>query len=176
MLNVHARAAVAAIGSIGSCAVQGGLRPGRADACAPVAALYAWSVSGDLLRFPGGVEARIHVTGGESGGAFALLTDVAPPGWRLPPHRHANESETIHITRGALWLEVEGIRSELRAGDTAFVPQGALHAGGTLGDERVERVVVFSPAGLERFFIALSAASDPSAMLDLATAHGWRFS
>jgi quercetin dioxygenase-like cupin family protein len=132
-------------------------------------------VAEDLLRLPGGVEARIHVTGDESGGAFVLLTDAAPPGWALPPHRHANESETIHITRGALWLEVEGARRELRAGDTAFVARGALHSGGTLGDERVERVVVFSPAGMERFFTALAATSDPAAMLELATAHGWAF-
>ena len=132
-------------------------------------------MSGEPLRLPGGVEARIHVTGADSGGAFVLLTDTAPPGWSLPPHRHANESETIHITRGALWLEVEGVRRELRAGETAFVPQGALHTGGTLGTERVERVVVFAPAGMERFFTALAETTDPAVMLALATEHGWTF-
>ena len=132
-------------------------------------------MSGEPLRLPGGVDARLHVTGAESDGAFVMLTDSAPPGWSLPPHRHANESETIHITRGALWLEVEGHRRELRAGESAFVPRGALHTGGTLGDDRVERVVVFSPAGMERFFTALAATSDPAAMLELATVHGWTF-
>ena len=129
----------------------------------------------ELLRLPGGVEARIHVRGEQTGGAFVLLTDTGPPGWSLPPHRHANESETIHVTAGALWLEVEGQRRELRAGDTAHVPPGTLHASGTLGDAPVHRVVVFSPAGMEDFFAALAEAPDASDMLALAHRYGWRF-
>lgn len=124
------------------------------------------------MELPGGVEARIQVRGSDTGGAFTLITDSAPPGWQLPPHRHLNESETIHITAGALWLEVDGVRREMRAGDTAHIPADTLHAGGTLGDERVERVVIFSPAGMETFFEALADSTDP---LGLATAHGWRF-
>ena len=127
------------------------------------------------LSLPGGVAARIHLTGADTGGAFMLLTDECPPGWSLPPHRHANESETIHVVSGALWTEIEGERRELTAGDTAFVPQGALHSGGTLGDEPVHRVLIFSPAGMEHFFEALAKTSEPEAMLELATAHGWTF-
>lgn len=123
------------------------------------------------LRLPGGVEANVEAVAD----GFVLLTDTAPAGWALPPHRHLNESETIHVTGGALWLDVDGERRELRAGDTAHVPRGALHAGGTLGDEPVRRVVVFSPSGIERFFVALAGTSDPAAMLALAAEHGWRF-
>lgn len=92
------------------------------------------------LGLPGGVRARIHATGADTGGTFTLLTDVAPPGWALPPHRHANESETILVTAGALWLEVDGERRELRAGDAVTIPRETLHAGGTLGTDPVERV------------------------------------
>ena len=129
-----------------------------------------------MLRLPGGVRARIHVSGAETGGAFVLLTDEAPAGWALPPHRHANESETIHITAGALWMDIEGERRELRAGDTIHVPRGTLHAGGTLGDDPVRRVVIFAPAGMEHFFTALAATTDPAEMARLAAEHGWTFS
>jgi quercetin dioxygenase-like cupin family protein len=130
---------------------------------------------GRVLKLPGGVTARIHVTGTDSGGAFTLLTDEAPPGWSLPPHRHANESETIHVISGALWLDVEGERRELGAGDTAFVTPGSLHSGGTAGDGPVHRLLVFSPAGMEDFFTALADCPDPAAMLELASAYGWTF-
>ena len=118
----------------------------------------------------------MHVTGDDSGGAFTLLTDVAPPGWSLPAHRHSNESETIHITAGALWMEVEGERSEVASGETVHVPRGALHSGGTLGDDPVHRVVLFAPAGMEHFFNALASTADPAEMLRLAGDHGWTFS
>ena len=133
------------------------------------------SLVDQILQLPGGVQTRIHVTGEQSGGAFTLMTDTAPPGWQLPPHRHANESETIHITSGALWLDLDGERLELRRGETAFVERGRLHSSGTLGNEPVGRIVVFSPAGLEHFFIALSATTRPEEGLRLATEHGWRF-
>ena len=132
--------------------------------------------AGAPLQLPGGVEARIRVTGAESDGSFVLLTDVAPPGWSLPPHRHANESETIHITSGAMWLDVDGNRRTLAAGDTAFIPRGTLHGGGTAGDEPVHRVLVFSPAGMEDCFTAMASTTEPAAMLELATKHGWAFS
>lgn len=122
------------------------------------------------------MEARVQVTGSDSGGAFTLLTDTAPPGWSLPAHRHANESETIHITAGALWLDVEGEHRELRAGETAFIPSRALHGGGTLGDEPVRRVLVFSPAGMEEFFALLARTTEPEEMFHLAATYGWAFS
>lgn len=129
----------------------------------------------DVLHLPGGVEMRVQVDGEQSGGAFVLLTDVVPPGWSLPAHRHANESETIHITAGRLWLEVDGERHELAAGDTVHVPRDTVHSGGTIGDEPARRVLVFAPAGMEHFFRAMAATDDPGEMLPLATKHGWRF-
>ncbi len=128
-----------------------------------------------MLRLPGGVEARIQVRGADTGEVFTLLTDVAPPGWSLPPHRHASESETIHVTGGALWLEVEGQRRDLRPGDTALIPAGTLHSGGTLGEEPVQRVLVFAPAGMDDFFTLLASTTEPAAMLELAANYGWTF-
>lgn len=133
------------------------------------------NVAGEVLHLPGGGQARIQLRGGDTGGAFTLITDVQRPGWELGPHRHANESETMHIVAGASWVEVDGERRELRAGDTAHVPVGALHSGGTPGDEPMRRVLVLAPAGIEEFFEALAALDDPSKMLALAADYGWTF-
>ena len=128
-----------------------------------------------MLRLPGGMEARIEVSGADTGDRFTLITDVAPPGWSLPPHRHTAESETITIVSGALWFELDGERRELRAGDTVHVPAGTLHSGGTLGDEPVHRAVIFSPAGMDELFRALAGTDDPGEQLALVQRHGWRF-
>ena len=129
----------------------------------------------EILRLPGDGQARIQVRGVDTGGAFTLITDAWPPGWSLPSHRHANESETVHVTAGALWMEIDGERVELRPGDTVHVPRGVVHGGGTLGDEPVERVLVFAPAGMEEFFERLAQAGDAQTMLRLAGEFGWDF-
>lgn len=136
------------------------------------------------LFLPGGVRAEIRLTGADTGGAFCLMVDEAPPGWALPPHRHATESETIHVVAGTMWLALDGEeeRIEVPAGSTVHLPAGLLHAGGTVGDEPLERVVVFSPAGIEGFFAAIGREeADGDAEVDLAEVarlageYGWEF-
>ena len=80
---------------------------------------------------PEDVEVEIHVRSDQTEGAFTLIRDRAPAGWELPPHRHLNESETIHVTSGQLWMSVDGERFELQAGETVHIPRGVTHAGGT---------------------------------------------
>ncbi len=127
------------------------------------------------LRLPGGVEVVVWVRGEETGGALTMLTDSAPPGWRLPPHSHRNESETIHVTAGRLLMTIDGESHELGAGDTVHIPAGIRHEGGTLGAEPVERIVVFAPSGMEALFEAVAMAEEPAPMLDLAARYGWNF-
>ena len=125
------------------------------------------------LDLPGGVRVTIGLDGEATAGALTLLVDRPPVGWSLPPHRHRNESETIHVVAGRFELIVEGERRELGPGDSAHVPRGALHSGGNIGDEQGQRVVVFSPAGVEGWFRAVAA--EPERAGELALAYGWEF-
>src|SRR4051794_15033457 len=125
------------------------------------------------LELPGGVPVTIALDGEATGGALTLLVDQPPVGWSLPPHRHRNESETIHIVAGRFELIVEGERGELGPGAAAPVPAGPLPAGRNLGDEPGRRVIVFSPAGVEGWFRAASA--DPARAGELALQYGWEF-
>lgn len=127
---------------------------------------------------PGGIRTEVHLTGEDTAGSFCLLVDEPPEGWVLPPHRHANESETIHVTAGRYWLEVEGDRHELGPGDTIHVPKGARHTGGTL--EAGRRVIVFAPAGLEHFFLTIGTAGkddpvDVEGVIGAAARYGFDF-
>jgi mannose-6-phosphate isomerase-like protein (cupin superfamily) len=129
---------------------------------------------------PGGVRTEVHLAGEDTGGAFCLLVDRPPAGWSLPPHRHRNEAETIHIVAGDFEMDVGGRQSRLSAGETIHVPRGAVHSSANVGRQPGHRVVLFSPAGIERFFLE-TGASTPGAEVDVAAAlasagrHGWEF-
>lgn len=118
---------------------------------------------------------EVHLTGEDTGGALCLCVDFPSPGFQLVPHRHRNESETIHIVEGTFAFVLEGEERRLEAGDTVHVPRGAVHGIRNAGDTVGKRVLVFQPAGIEGFFLGI--ASTPAAELAaLADAHGWDFS
>jgi quercetin dioxygenase-like cupin family protein len=129
---------------------------------------------------PGCVRTEVHLDGEQTGDAFCLLVDHPPPGWSLPAHRHRNEAETIHIVEGEFEMEVEGRRVRLLAGQTVHVPRGAVHAGGNVGGQAGRRLVLFSPAGVERFFLEVGSPTavvdadlDWGAVAAAAARHGW---
>jgi quercetin dioxygenase-like cupin family protein len=122
---------------------------------------------------------EIKLTGADTGGAFALLVDQPPVDWSLPAHRHLNEAETIYIALGEFEMTIGEEQSVLGPGDVAHVPAGVLHSGRSLSSEPGRRVLVFSPSGIERFF--LEACTEEKAELDVerfvqvAESYGWRF-
>jgi quercetin dioxygenase-like cupin family protein len=129
---------------------------------------------------PGGVRTEIHLVSGDTGGAFCLLVDEPPAGWSLPAHRHSNEAETIHIVEGDFVVVIDGEPSCLSAGETVHVPTGAIHSSANVGERPGRRVVLFSPAGMERFFLEAGVPTaeceiDLRAALASAVRHGWEF-
>jgi uncharacterized RmlC-like cupin family protein len=129
---------------------------------------------------PGAVRTEVHLGGGDTGGAFCLLVDQPPAGWSLPAHLHRGSAETIHIVEGEFEMDVDGHRSRLVAGQTVHVPAGVVHAGGNVGAKPGRRIVIFSPAGMEKFFLEAGAPTedgevDPASALASATRHGWEF-
>jgi quercetin dioxygenase-like cupin family protein len=133
-----------------------------------------------VVWMPGGVRTEVRLVGADTGGAFCLLVDEPPAGWSLPPHRHHDEAEMILVLDGEFAMEVGGERTLLSAGDSIHVPRGVVHAGGNVGAGTGRRVVIFSPAGMERFFLDAGAPTpdadvDLPAVLEAATRHGWEF-
>jgi quercetin dioxygenase-like cupin family protein len=129
---------------------------------------------------PGGVRTEVHLGAEDTGGAFCLLLDEPPAGWSLPTHRHRGVAETIHVVEGAFWMEVEGERRTLGPGDTVHIDADAVHAGGTVGESAGRRIVLFTPAGMERFFLEAGAPTaeaevDAASALAAARRHGWEF-
>ena len=138
------------------------------------------SAKSRVVWMPGGVRTEVHLGSADTGGAFCLLVDEPPAGWLLPAHRHQREAETIHVIAGEFEMEVDGERSRAGPGETVHVPKGIVHASGNVGDAPGRRILLFSPAGMERFFLETGAESpdaeaDPRAALESAIRHGWEF-
>ncbi len=77
-------------------------------------------------------------------------------------------------------MDLDGAPMKLSAGESIHIPQGVAHSGGNVGQRTGRRVVIFSPAGMERFFLEAgqpTADSEPdlAAVLASATRHGWQF-
>lgn len=133
-----------------------------------------------VVWMPGGVRTEIHLASGDTNGAFCLLVDYPPAGWSLPAHLHRGVAETIYVVDGEFDMTVDGVSSRVSAGQAIHVPPDVIHSGGNAEDAPGHRVVIFSPAGMERFFLELGTDS-PGAEVDLREAvaiairHGWRF-
>jgi quercetin dioxygenase-like cupin family protein len=133
-----------------------------------------------VVWMPGDVRTEVHVTAAQSAGALCLMVDEPPGGWSLPPHRHSNEAETIHVIHGHFDLDVDGQLSALGPGDTAHVPAGVTHSSANSGKATGRRAVVFSPAGIEGFWLEIGKSQpgyefDPGEVLTAARRWGWEF-
>jgi quercetin dioxygenase-like cupin family protein len=138
------------------------------------------AVSPRVVWMPGGVRTEIHLQSIDTAGAFCLLVDHPPPGWSLPLHLHRGIAETVHIVDGEFEMEVAGKHIRLKSRDTLHVPPDTLHTSANVGATEGERVLVFSPGGMERFFLEAGAPSqshvvDPRAVLSAAQRNGWEF-
>jgi quercetin dioxygenase-like cupin family protein len=129
---------------------------------------------------PGGVRTEIHLVSQNTGGAFCMLLDEPPVGWSLPAHLYRDAAETIHILEGDFEMDIEGVRSRQSPGDNIHIPRGRVHSGANVGSGPGRRIVLFSPAGMEGFFLE-AGVGGPEESIDLrealacATRHGWEF-
>jgi oxalate decarboxylase/phosphoglucose isomerase-like protein (cupin superfamily) len=129
---------------------------------------------------PGGVRTEIHLGGADTAGAFCLLADEPPVGWALPAHLHRDHAETIHVVAGEFEVDVDGATSQLAPGQTVHVPRRMVHASRNVGSGPGRRVLVFSPGGMERFFLEAGAQAPESEierreLVAAAARHGWEF-
>jgi quercetin dioxygenase-like cupin family protein len=133
-----------------------------------------------VVWMPGGVRTEVHLAERDTGGAFCLLVDNPSPGWSLPPHIHTDAAETIHVVEGEFAMEVDGRAIRLGPGETVHVPRGVVHSGANVGSGSGRRVLIFSPAGMERFFLEAGSPTpqgevEPASVLATARRHGWEF-
>jgi len=74
------------------------------------------------------------------------------PGAELPPHRHEGSEELIYVISGRGTMTLGGYRLPVEPGTAFRIPAGIEHAFRVEGDQPVEVVQVYGPAGPEQRF------------------------
>jgi quercetin dioxygenase-like cupin family protein len=122
--------------------------------------------SGREILFRG---TRMHVKVGHTeGAAYSLIEMAHPPKVGPALHRHPGGDESFYVLEGEYEIRCGGDSFVGTAGSFIFVPRGAPH-GYTVGPKG-GRVLVITPAGLERYFaeVADRVARGPVSMDDEA--------
>lgn len=103
----------------------------------------------------------LKIGGQETGGRYALIEDVTPPGGGTPLHVHHREDEGFYVLEGDYLFEADGHRYQVRAGDFVFIPRDIPHRFRNIGKTNGTMLLTLEPAGLEIFFEELAAVSGP---------------
>jgi quercetin dioxygenase-like cupin family protein len=101
----------------------------------------------------------ISLSGADTGGAYCLLDLCLAPGLGVPRHTHTREDETYYVFSGELKVEVGNRSFLLRPGDTLLAPRNIPHEIKNTGTTENRYLIVFSPAGLEKFLKATAVTA-----------------
>jgi quercetin dioxygenase-like cupin family protein len=114
----------------------------------------SWSTDASAW-FHGNTLVTFLATGDDTGGQFSLIESLARKGSEPPPHVHRDEDECFYIVAGQVSIQVDGQTFDGRPGSWVVIPRGTVHSFALESDE-VTMLVLFTPAGFERFFQEMS--------------------
>ncbi|CAA9279908.1 MAG: Quercetin 2,3-dioxygenase [uncultured Corynebacteriales bacterium] len=109
-----------------------------------------WAFSGDQYTIKGGVS--------DTGPGLGVAEAVIPPLSGPPLHVHHREDEAFYVLDGRLEV-AEGERTLVaEAGSFVFTPRGTPHRFRNVGSDACRMLLLFAPAGFERFFAEVGVA------------------
>jgi quercetin dioxygenase-like cupin family protein len=91
-------------------------------------------------------------TGEDTGGAYALIEGLVPPGGGPPPHIHHREDEAFYVLEGDLSFHADGQSYRAGPGTWVTLPKGSLHHFRNEGATAARMLILVHPSGLEKFF------------------------
>jgi quercetin dioxygenase-like cupin family protein len=107
---------------------------------------------GTTVQGPAGGPLTYKARGEQTGGALTAIENVIAPGEGPPMHVHANEDEAWWVIEGTLRFRLGEQAADAPAGTFVFVPRRVPHAFQNVGATPARILVLFTPAGMERFF------------------------
>jgi quercetin dioxygenase-like cupin family protein len=83
----------------------------------------------------------------DTNGTSTMFEFTVPAGARVPvPHYHENFDETVYGLAGIMTFTVDGKVINIGAGETYFIPRGAVHGFNNLQTEDAKALAVITPA------------------------------
>lgn len=122
-----------------------------------------------------GHQRRLLLSSADTGGTYALIEQVSPPGSGVPAHYHEREEETFYVKAGRVEFLLDERAIVAVAGAAVMVPRRAVHAFTVTGSEPAAMLILLTPGGGERMFRELAALAGPPDMervLAVCRGHG----
>jgi quercetin dioxygenase-like cupin family protein len=91
--------------------------------------------------------------GNETGGAFAMMEAIVPPGHGPPPHIHSREDEAFYVVEGELLFHADGRSFTAYSGAWVTLAKGSLHFFKNASHKPARILIVVTPSGLENYFL-----------------------
>jgi quercetin dioxygenase-like cupin family protein len=97
---------------------------------------------------------ELRITGEETGGNYSVIEVTIPPGLPIgaPPHIHHDADETVYVLAGSGRFHFDGRTVDATDGAVLHFPKGTLEWFENPGASALKIAVLYSPAGMERFF------------------------
>ena len=147
--------------------------------------LRAWQKSDGPAFWFLGTLVYVRASTADTDGAFALIEQLARPGFGPPLHVHHGEDELFFVVEGAARFRCGDREVSLLAGGSIFLPKGVPHAFRIEGSSPARLLQFTSPGGFDRFVEEVSipapekvlppAGPPPAALLERVTALGEKF-
>lgn len=122
----------------------------------------------EIIRI-GQTEIRFLLEGEDTNGQLAIFEFTVPAGVKVPlPHSHEHYDETICGLEGVMTFTVDGRATEIAAGQTCFIPRGAVHGFNNLKSTTAKALAVVTPALIgPEFFREMAALINAGGPPDL---------
>ena len=109
---------------------------------------------------------RILVSGKQTGGAFATIDMLVPPGSGPGPHSHPDFHETFYVIDGEVEVKSEVSTYIAKKGSYVVIPKGGIvHCFKNKSDTLAHLLCTVVPAGLDEFFIKIGKPVEPNTFL-----------
>ena len=115
--------------------------------------IFVGPADGKDLTNPIGGGMVVKLRDEDTAGAYSVHDNTIPPGSPGPrPHIHRRHEETFYVLEGELTVRVGPRKIVAPAGSFVVVPRGVVHQPSNPGMQPTRVLLVFSPAGMDRFF------------------------
>ena len=96
---------------------------------------------------------RVVITGEQTGGAFAVIDMLVPPGGGPGPHSHAVMQESFYVLAGEILVKTKQQSYTAKVGSLVSIPLGGVvHSFKNTAATTAHLLCVVVPAGLEALF------------------------
>ncbi|NSL87246.1 cupin domain-containing protein [Chitinophaga sp. Mgbs1] len=116
---------------------------------------------GQILGVAGG-NYRIIISGDATGGAYAVIEMLVPPGGGPPPHEHPHMQEMFYLVEGELEFKTPAGKTIVQEGGFVNIPlNGSVHCFRNISDKYARVLCTVVPAGLDEVFRQVGIPAQP---------------